>query len=161
MRVILCADGTRSKNVREAGYPPIAMRGAYRLFIVVEKAALIVAVGYFALLALTLYVVGLKGDSMPIKGEILVGLAVFLPIGASVWWIFRKLQTTYPRREARAVSIAFGVFTPISLLVATILGGPILGGYADMLVRSRFSVLVGIFVGTVATTGFLSFLVCA
>jgi len=82
---------------------------------------------------------------------------VLVPNGAAVWWASRKLRTVYPRREARALSVAFGVVTPVSLLVALAVSP--MFGYSE-LVLGRSFVLVGVFVGIVALTTLLTFFVC-
>lgn len=134
------------------------MRDKFWLFIVVGKAALMTTLGYFGLV---LGVLGLKIAVTPGEQQILkatIGfLMVFLPIGIAAWWIFRKLQARYTRREARAVATAFGVFTPVSLAVATVLS-QIPAGYAAFLGRP-FG-LIGAFAGIVVMTTTLSFLVC-
>jgi hypothetical protein len=141
------------------GRDPLAMRDTFRLFVIVGKAALIVTIGGFALVW-TSMLLGFKPDLKPVRGEILGVLLCFLPIGVATAWMFRKLLTVYPRREARAVSIAFGLFTPISLGVSLVLA-EITGGYAEALAGRRFFGLIGAFIGTVVITAFLSLLVCA
>jgi hypothetical protein len=141
------------------GRAPLAMRDAVRLFVIVGKAALIVTAGAFALVW-TSTQLGFDPNLKPVRGEILGALACFIPIGIATAWMLRKLLTVYPRREARAVTIAFGLFTPVSLLVSLILS-EITGGYAEALAKQRFFGLIGAFVGCVVITAFLSFLVCA
>ena len=58
------------------------------------------------------------------------------------------------------MSIAFGLFTPISLLISILV--PIPGGYALAAPAvPKFLGLIGYLVGTSVTTALLSFLVCA
>ena len=57
------------------------------------------------------------------------------------------------------MSVAFGLFTPISLFVSILV--PIPGGYALALGGPKFLGLIGLVVGTAVTTALLSFLVCA
>jgi hypothetical protein len=135
------------------------MRDTFRLFVIVGKAVLIAAGGLFALV-LTLSRFGFNPDHKSAWAEILVLAACLLPLGVATAWMFRRLRTVYPQREARAVSIAFGVFTPISLGVSMVLA-EITGGYADILVRWRFSGAVGAFTGAVVIAAFLSFLLCS
>src|SRR6266851_2799492 len=137
---------------------PEAMRNAFRLSVIVGKAALILTSGFCALM-LGIFSLGLNPRLKSVGVGILVAVAVFLPIGVATGWMFRKLRTVYPRREARAVSTAFGVFTPISLVVSVVLA-QIPGGYAEMLAGPHFA-MIGVFVGLVVVTGFPSFLVCA
>jgi fructose-specific phosphotransferase system IIC component len=135
------------------------MRDAFRLFVIVGKAALI-AIGGLIALVLTLSLFGFNPDHKSAWAGILVLTACLLPIGVATSWMLRRLRTVYPQREARAVSIAFGLFTPISLALSMVLA-EITGGYADILVRWRFSGAVGAFVGAIVIAAFLSFLVCA
>jgi hypothetical protein len=135
-----------------------AMSDAFRLLVIVGKAAFLVTAGLCALM-LGIFSLGFDTQSKSVGLEILVAVAVFLPIGIATGWIFRKLRTVYPRREALAVSTAFGLITPGSMVVSVVLAD-ISGGYAEMLAGPRF-ILVGVFVGLVAVTGFLSFIACA
>jgi|SRR5579872_6668083 hypothetical protein len=135
------------------------MRDAFQLAVIVWKASLIVTAGCFALL-LTPMLWGFKPDPKLTVGATLGAVACFLPIGAATVWILRKLRTVYAQREARAVSIAFGLFTPISLLISILV--PIPGGYALAAPAvPKFLGLIGYLVGTSVTTALLSFLVCA
>jgi hypothetical protein len=136
------------------------MRDFFRLFVIVGKAALIVAGGLFAFV-LTLILLGFNPDHKPVWAKILVLVACFLPVGVATAWMFRNLRTICSRREARAVSVAFGVFAPISLGVSIAIVAEITGGYADALIGLWFSGLVGAFVGAAVMMAFLSFLVCA
>ena len=79
--------------------------------------------------------------------------------GLAIWWMFHKLRAHYTRRETRAISIAFGVFTPVSLVLALVLSETS-GGYGEWLVGRRWGGLAGAFVGTVAITALLNFIVC-
>lgn len=130
------------------------MRDAFRLFVIVGKAALIAAGGLFALV-LSLFRFGFDPDHKSAWAGILVLAACALPLGVATIWIHRKLRTVYPRREARALSTAFGVFTPISLGVSILVPIPVMGG------GPKFLSLIGLVVGTAVTTAVLSFLVCA
>jgi hypothetical protein len=82
--------------------------------------------------------------------------AILVPICAVMWWMFRKLRQHYPRREALAAAIAFGVFAPISLLVATPFA-TIPGGYAASFLGPAFG-LIGAFAGLVAMIAALVFM---
>jgi hypothetical protein len=79
--------------------------------------------------------------------------------GLAIWWMFHKLSALYTRREARAIATAFGVFTPVSLVVALVLS-EISGGYGELLVGHPWGGLAGAFVGTLAITALLNFIVC-
>ena len=133
------------------------MRDAFRLFVIVGKAALIAAGGLFALV-LALFRIGFNPDHKSTWAELLVLLACFLPLGVATVWILRKLRTVYSRREARALSISFGLFTPISLGISIIF--PMPGGYAMAPGIPKFLGFIGLIVGTAVTTAVLSFLVC-
>jgi hypothetical protein len=147
--------GNPDKMISNAPKP---MRDAFRLSVIVGKAALIVTAGFCALM-LGIFSSGFNPQLKSVGVGILVAVAVFLTIGVATGWMFRKLRTVYPRREARAVSTAFGVFTPASLVVSVVLA-QIPGGYAEMLAGPHFA-LIGVFVGLVGVTGFLSVLLCA
>jgi hypothetical protein len=135
------------------------MRQGLRFLTVVGKAALIVTVGWFAL-AVTLILIGFKPELIPAKGEILVAMALFLPLGAAVWWLFRKLRAHYKRSEARSVAIAFAVFAPVSLLIGLLLG-QIFGGYAEMLLENRLLAFGGALVGVTVVITVMSLAPCA
>jgi hypothetical protein len=109
---------------------------------------------------LTPTLLGFNPDHNSVWVKILVLAACILPLGAANVWAYRRLRTVYAQREARAVSIAFGVFTPISLAVSMVFA-ELTGGYADILVRGRYSGAVGAFIGAVVIAAILSFLVCS
>jgi fructose-specific phosphotransferase system IIC component len=133
------------------------MRSAFQLFVIVGKAVLI-AIGGLFVLVLTLFRFVLSSDHLSAWEEISVLVACFLPLGVATAWILRKLRIVYPRREARALSIAFGLFNPISLGVSMLV--PIPGAYALALGGPKYFGLIGLVVGTAVTTSLLSFLVC-
>jgi hypothetical protein len=135
------------------------MRDAFRLFVILGKAALIAVGGLFALV-LSLNHVGFNPDHESAWVKILVLVVCFIPIGLATAWMFRKLRIVYSPREARAVSVAFGLFTPISLGLSLVLG-EITGGIAQALAEPMIFGLIGAFVGTVVITDLLSSLVCA
>ena len=138
----------------------MATRSLFRLFVIVAEAAFIVTAGCFGLV-LAAVLLGFKPEQIPATGEMLGTAALlFILVAAAIRWMFRRLRTVYSRREARAVSTAFGLFTPVSLAVALVLA-EITGGYAEILVGRRAFGLVGAFLGTMVITGFLSFVVCA
>jgi len=131
------------------------MRDTMRLFVVVGKAAVIVACGGFALA-----LIGVKAAHTPGREEILGVMEAFLPPGIAAWWIFRELRTFYARRDAQVAAITFATFTPFFLLVGLVLS-PISGGYAEMFIGLRFFGLVGAFVGITVITTLLSFIACS
>jgi hypothetical protein len=125
------------------------------LLIVVAKAALMTTLGYFAL------VLGFLGSKIVLTNgeeEILGATMALLPSGIAAWWMFRKLQAYYTRREARAVAIAFAVLAPVSFGIA-FLFSEISGGYAELLLGSPFA-LAGAFVGVVVMASIVNFVLC-
>jgi len=126
------------------------------LFTVVGKAVLIVTIGCFVL------VLGVKFAVTSGEQQVLGAIMAFLPAGFAAWWMFRKLQEHYTRREARAMAIAFGVFTPVSLLMGVLLA-QIPGSYAVLPLGSpsgHVGELVGFsagFVSIVMITALVSF----
>jgi len=80
-------------------------------------------------------------------------------VGATCW-LFRKLRVAYSRREALAVSVAFVVFTPISLAVSMVVG-EMSGGYGESLGGRRLFGAIGAFAGALVMTAFLTLFVCA
>jgi MFS family permease len=135
------------------------MSRALQLTIVVGEAAFIAFAGSIALV-LVAVLLGLNPEQKSVAVELAFLMAILLPITAAVRWLFRKLRNTYERREARAVSIAFGVFTPISLAVSMVLG-EVSAGYAESLGGRRFFGAIGAFAGALMMTVFLTLFVCA
>lgn len=88
----------------------------------------------------------------------LVFLFLLLVSALAAWRMFRKLREQYTRREARAVSLAFGVLAPVTLAVGLVLA-IFPGGYAAALLGNGFGV-VGAFAGTVVVTALLSWGLC-
>jgi hypothetical protein len=131
------------------------MKDKLRFAILIGMASLIFAAGYFGL---DLLVAGLfLGPNVRLHSQTAALLAAILvPMCAATWWIYRKLQQIYSRPEARAAAIAFGVFAPISLLVATPFA-TIPGGYAASFLGRPFG-LVGAFAGLLAITAVLTFI---
>jgi drug/metabolite transporter (DMT)-like permease len=139
------------------GHASSAMRDNFRLLVIVGKAALIAAGGNFAVV-LTLSRIGFNPDHKSTWLGIFVLVACLLPLGLAMVWTHRKLRTVYQPRGARAASIAFSLFTPISLLVSIVV--PIPGAYALDIGGPKFLALIGFVLGTVVTTALLSFVVC-
>jgi hypothetical protein len=136
----------------------VIMRSLHRFFIVVAEAALIVTSGWFALVG-TVILVRLKPEQAGVAGEVFVAIAFLFPIGAAGWWMFRKLQSLYPRSEARAAAITFVAFTPVTLFISIMLG-QIFGGYTGLLLGDRFS-FFGAFAGIIVLITLLSFFACS
>jgi len=102
------------------------------LFVVVAKSVCIAAIGVFSpVLAILGFHVTLTRGMETVLGLV---MAVF-PIGIACWWMFRRLQAHWTRREARAVTLAFAMFSPI-WFGAGILLSEFTGGYADLLLLS-------------------------
>jgi predicted permease len=115
--------------------------GALGLFTLVFVSA---RFGLFTLVfASAQFKVGMTGGAE----RLLAAIWVCIPFGIAIWWVFRQLKTRYSKREAKAVTIAFAVFNPVSLCVSLVLAQ--LGGS-----------IVGALICTVAISTLLSFAVC-
>jgi len=125
----------------------------FSLFMIIGRVAPLTAGMYF-----TLVVAGSKLAVTRAEEAVLAATAIFLPGSIGAWWIFRRLQTHYTKREARAVAIGFAVFMPMSLAIANPLA-QIPGGYAAILGPS-FG-LIGAVAGIVVMTTLISFLLCS
>jgi heme/copper-type cytochrome/quinol oxidase subunit 3 len=128
------------------------MKRKLRLPTLIGEALLIFAAGYFGLdlLAGGVFLGSDIRRDLPIAA---IMTAILVPVCAATWWLFRKLRQTYSRREAGTAAITFGVFSPISLLVATPFA-TLPGNLAAGLLGSSFG-LVGAFLGLVVMTGAL------
>ncbi|MGH9709093.1 MAG: hypothetical protein ACRD37_00915 [Candidatus Acidiferrales bacterium] len=117
------------------------------------------AVGIVALILTTIG--HLPTPSAPTNGQMTAAmLAVFVPTGLATWWVFRKLQAHFCRREARSVAIAFAVFAPVSLAAAFLLYA-IPASIAGLLLSgSGLVFLCALFGGIAVMTAFLTFLAC-
>jgi hypothetical protein len=136
------------------------MRDVMRFSSAVIKATLFLTVGSIGLV-LALTKLGFDPD-VKTPPTVPVGLiiAVLLPSFAASAWMLRKLRKTYSVREARAVSIAFGLCAPIFLGISMVFG-EITGGYAEALGGDNFFILVGAFGGPFVITAFLNLILCA
>jgi apolipoprotein N-acyltransferase len=92
----------------------------------------------------------LKIEMTRTEEAIVAALGMLLPTGIAALWLFRKLQARYTQREARAVTIAFAVLTPISLLIAFPLA-QIPGGYAEVFLGRPFAPIAA-FTGVILVT---------
>lgn len=137
-----------------------AAPGALKLLLPIAQAAFLVVGACFAL---PLVVVAFSGERAAARNPLeAVGalLCLLLVSGLAAWWMFRKLQAAqYTRREARAVSLVFGLLAPAGLSVGLALA-IFAGGYAASLLGDAFA-LVGAFAGTLLVTALLSFGLCA
>jgi ABC-type molybdate transport system permease subunit len=105
----------------------------------------------FALVSLSvkLKFVSTQFEHQPTAGieVLLAALWVCLPFGIATWWMFRVLKARYTRRQAKAVGIAFAVFTPVSLGVS-------------MLLAEGAGSFIGAIISIAVTNTLLSFAVC-
>jgi hypothetical protein len=134
------------------------MRNTSRLFLVIAMGAVIATVLYFAL-ALALAALFQRPSVPRVVQGVGVAVTVLLPICLAAFWIFRKLQAEYTRREARAAAITFGVFTPVPLAISLLLG-PIVGGYTGIFLRteSRWVAFSGAVMGIVVMIALVTFM---
>jgi hypothetical protein len=135
------------------------MRATVQLFIAVVKGTLIIFVGCVTLL-LGAYRLGLNVDRKSTAVDVLILLIILSPNAVGDVWMFRKLPTIQPRREARALSIAFSLCTPVFLGVSMFFG-EISGSYSEALGGRPIFGPIGAFGGAFVFTAFMSFLVCA
>lgn len=135
------------------------MRSTFRLFLVFTVASLIITTVYFGLV-LAVAPFPHKASVPRVIQAIGLVLTVFTPIGAGAWWIAKKLREDYPQRTARAVAIAFVIFTPVSLGVA-VLFSTLIGAYAEGFGGQPLFGLAGALAGIVIVTALLSFIACS
>jgi len=109
------------------------MGTARRLFIIVAEAALLFTLACWALALITM----LSFVHISRHGETIAGVALLLPDGWAAWWVFQRFRAMRSRQDAVAAAIAFGVFAPIVLGIAHVLG-ELVGGYTEVLVGARF-----------------------
>jgi hypothetical protein len=127
----------------------------------VGEATLLATAGWFGLVFATFWILGFKSELRTVPTGILVLVAVVLfPVAVARWWMFPRIAVMYSRREARAVSTAFAIFSPVASGVGIVLGGVMGGGYADHL-RSGLFVVAGVFLGTTLVSGTLILVACA
>jgi hypothetical protein len=99
------------------------MRETIRFVTIVGRAAILLTLASFAAsLSAAPLLSSLKMGEL--SGATMVILVFGIPLGLATWWMFRKLKLCYSPREARAVSIAFGAFAPVSLASGFVLGAP-------------------------------------
>ena len=90
----------------------------------------------------------------------LLAVVALTPVCFAAWWIFRRLRANYSVPTARATTIAFVVFTPLTLGVAFPLSA-LFGAYSEGLAGYPVFGLLGAFVGVAIIAALLSFVPCA
>jgi hypothetical protein len=119
------------------------MSRIFHLFTVIAQASFLFTGTCFLLtMALLPLVVPQGVGSGPPPREPSIGQAITLivffvvPAALGFWWIFRRLRTKYPRRQALGAALGFAVFAPVPLIIGLAVG-PIVGGYADIFLRTE------------------------
>jgi hypothetical protein len=133
------------------------MEFPFQLSLTTGQSALLVSTGGYAVPFIAVSM-GFKDLDNKLV-DVLMAAVWLVAFGLAIWWMFHKLRAPYTRREARAIATAFGVFTPVSLVLALVLS-EISGGYGEWLIGHPWGGLAGAFVGTVAITALLNFIVC-
>ena len=123
------------------------MLGEIRLFAIITTASVATT---FVNLGLTLAFSRLVQKPSKVMEGVCIIFTLILPIAAAAWWVFRRLRSDYPYREARAVTFAFAVFAPVSLGVG-MLTGQLSGGYAESVLGTRFA-LAGAVAGVIVVS---------
>ena len=115
------------------------MSATRRLFVTVAEGAVLFTVASWALvLVLGLVIPRAFTPDKSIHIEIIALLvAVFVPDGFAAWWLFRRVGANRSRADARRAATAFAVSAPLILGVGYLLG-ELVGGYADVILGSRF-----------------------
>jgi hypothetical protein len=128
-----------------------------RLSLTTGQSALLVSTGGYAVPFIAVSM-GFKDLDNKLV-DVLMAAVWLAAFGLAIWWMFHKLRALYTRRQARAIATAFGVSTPVALVSALVLS-EISGGYGEWLIGHAWGGLAGAFVGTVAITALLNFIVC-
>ena len=100
--------------------------------------------------------------------KILIITGLCLGCGMADWWILRQLRLRYTKREAKAVTTAFAVFTPVALALTMPFGlvlALLLGAYIEHplpLFKPNTGIfeIVGTLISLVAITALLCYAVC-
>jgi hypothetical protein len=121
----------------------------------VAKAVLLMETGTFVVVLATM-----SFASTRIAQTILGLIAAVLSVAFPTWWMHRKLQTVFTRREARAVVITFAVSGPF-LLALSMPFGFISGGAGEVVFNSRLAAGLGAFLGVAVVCTVLCFLTTA
>jgi hypothetical protein len=113
----------------------------------IGTASFIETVGLFTLVLMNVH---FRLASTSVSEGLVGATSVCIPCAIAVWWLFRKLQSRYSKREVKAVATAFGVFSPISLAVSLLLaqiGGSYVGSViATFVIDTLLSFAVCLFV---------------
>lgn len=142
------------------------MSRTLRLFVVIAQAAFLFTVACFLLtivLFLLLVPPGVRSGQLPpvpTVGEVITLLVVLVgPPALGFWWIFRKLRSEYPRRQALGAALAFAVFSPVPLIIGLAVG-PVAGDYVDILLRteSRWVAFSGAVLGIIVMIALTTFI---
>ena len=133
------------------------MRSTTRLFAVVARGSALATLLYSGIAFLLSALLGRPGVPHAVQG-IGLSVTVLVPSSLAALWVFRKLLLEYPRREACAAAITFGIFTPVPLAIGLLLG-PIIGGLTGDLLRteSRMVAFSGAIVGIVVIVTLATF----
>lgn len=135
------------------------MRTMFRLFTTVGTAAVITTGVYFGIV-LALLPLLQRPDPSRLTQIIVLPAVVLIPVGVAVWWIFRRLRSSYSPRTARTTAIVFGLFTPVSLGIAFALS-LFVGAYAEGIGGYPAFGLAGAIVGIVIMVALLAFVPCS
>jgi len=141
----------------------INMRSTLRLLMAVSQGALILTTTCFLLTFISFKTLLPPSSRLappprepsPAQALILV-LFFVVPAGLGGWWVFRKLSRQYPRREARAAALAFGVTSPVPLIAGMVLG-EVVGVSAERLLGSPVA-LPAVFVAIVLIIALMTFI---
>ena len=142
------------------------MSRTFRLFTVIGQAAFLFTGACFLLTIVLFLLLAPPGarsgppSREPSIGEAVTLVASFvLPAALGFWWIFRRLRTEYPRRQALGAAIAFAVVSPLPLIIGLAVG-PIVGGYTGIFLRSqsRLVAFSGAVLGIVAMIALMTFI---
>jgi hypothetical protein len=129
------------------------MSKKYFLLISIIKASLLsTCICFVPVLAVLLFGIATTQREEEATGFIMASLPVIVG-----FWLFRRLQRCFSRREAKFLALSFAVFTPIALVISVALA-QVPGGYAGFLGRP-FG-LLGAFLSVVLAEVLLNFTLC-
>jgi hypothetical protein len=135
----------------------------FRFSIIIGGATLIAASGCLGLMAVTYLLVTFlkleKFDPGTPARLLILALEVLFPIAAAARWMFPRLAALYRRREARAVTASFALFSPVALSIGIVVGGPAGAGVVSY--PEPGLLMIGVFLGTSVAAAVLLLAVCA